>query len=174
MPKAIHLRLPQYDGRHLPAGEISFGHRSLRYVASADGAYGIISADRDPAPATDNDRDGGTGGAAPRLFVKGNYFVEIAANRRAITPPHCGRGWRLSIRIITGSTALPKRSPGFPPRAASRCAWCPKAFLAYACSSAVTWAQYDFGKAFVAYETSPDSASAIMQKLRARFGRSRR
>jgi hypothetical protein len=31
-------------------------------------------------------------------------------------------------------------------------------------------AQYDFGKAFVAYETSPDSASAIMQKLRARFG----
>jgi hypothetical protein len=30
-------------------------------------------------------------------------------------------------------------------------------------------AQDDFGKAFVAYEATPESAAAVMQKLRARF-----
>jgi hypothetical protein len=31
-------------------------------------------------------------------------------------------------------------------------------------------AQYDFGKAFVVFEETPQSAAAVMQKLRARFG----
>ena len=30
--------------------------------------------------------------------------------------------------------------------------------------------QYEFGKAFVVTEASPDSAAAVMQKLRERFG----
>ena len=150
-------------------GEISFVI-DLSDMGDADGAYGIFSADRDPALPTD--KIGMAGQVAPRraMFVKGNYFVEIAANPEG---DHTAalRAWLAALdRIITGSTALPEALAWFPAEGRQSLRLVPESVLGIRLLKRGYVAQYDFGKAFVAFETSSDSANAVMQKLRERFG----
>jgi hypothetical protein len=150
-------------------GDISFVI-DLSDMGDADSAYGIFSADRDPALPTD--KIGMAGQVAPRraMFVKGSYFVEIAANPEG---DHTAalRAWLAALdRIIAGSTALPEALAWFPAEGRQSLRLVPESVLGIRLLKRGYVAQYDFGKAFVAYETSPDSAGAVMQKLRARFG----
>ena len=150
-------------------GEISFVI-DLSDMGDADGAYGIFSADRDPALPTD--KFGMAGQVAPRraMFVKGSYLVEIAANPEGDHSTAL-RAWLTALdRIITGSTALPEALAWFPAEGRQSLRLVPESVLGIRLLKRGYVAQYDFGKAFVAYETSPDSANAVMQKLRARFG----
>ncbi len=150
-------------------GEISFVI-DVSDMGNTDSAYGIFSADRDPALPTD--KIGMAGQVAPRraMFVKGSYFVEIAANPEG---DHTAalRAWLAALDgIITGSTTLPEALGWFPAEGRQSLRLVPESVLGLRLLKRGYVAQYDFGKAFVAYETSPDSASAVMQKLRARFG----
>jgi hypothetical protein len=149
-------------------GEISFVI-DLSDMGDADGSYGIFSANRDPQlPA---DKFGMAGQVAPRraMFVKGDYFVEIAANPEG---DHSAalRAWLAAIdRTITGSTDLPEALAWFPAEGRQSLRLVPESVLGIHALKRGYVAQYDFGKAFVTFEASPDSAGAVMQKLRARF-----
>ncbi|MGA2275128.1 MAG: DUF6599 family protein [Bryobacteraceae bacterium] len=150
-------------------GEISFVI-DLSDMGDVDGAYGIFSANRDPQLPTD--KIGMAGQVAPRrgMFVKGNYFVEIAANPEG---DHTAalRAWLAALDgTITGSTVLPEALAWFPAEGRQSLRLVPESVLGIHLLKRGYVAQYDFGKAFVAFEASPDSANAIMQKLRTRFG----
>ncbi|HEY1217689.1 MAG: DUF6599 family protein [Bryobacteraceae bacterium] len=150
-------------------GEISFVI-DLSDMGDVDGSYGMFSANRDPALPTD--KIGMAGQVAPRraMFVKGRWYVEIAANPEG---DHTAalRAWLAAIDgILTGSTTLPEALGWFPAEGRQSLRLVPESVLGLHALKRGYVAQYDFGKAFVAYETSPDSASAIMQKLRIRFG----
>ena len=149
-------------------GEISFVI-DLSDMGDADGSYGIFSANRDPQLPTD--KFGMAGQVVPRraMFVKGSYFVEVAANPEG---DHTAalRAWLAALDgTITGSTVLPDALAWFPIEGRRSLRLVPESVLGLHLLQRGYVAQYDFGKAFVAYETSPDSATAIMQKLRARF-----
>ena len=81
-------------------GEISFVI-DLSDMGDVDGSYGMFSANRDPALPTD--KIGMAGQVAPRraMFVKGRWYVEIAANPEG---DHTAalRAWlRLSAMVAT-------------------------------------------------------------------------
>ena len=150
-------------------GEISFVI-DLSDMGDVDSAYGIFSADRDPELPVS--QIGMSGQIAPRraMFVKGSYFVEIAANPEG---DHTAalRAWLTALdRVVTGSTALPEALAWFPAEGRQSLRLVPESVLGIRLLKRGYVAQYDFGKAFVVYEASPDSANAIMQKLRAHFG----
>jgi hypothetical protein len=150
-------------------GEISFVI-DLSDMGDADSAYGIFSADRDPQlPVSPI---GMAGQVAPRraMFVKGNYFIEIAANPEGDHTAALSAWLAALDRIVTGSTALPAALAWFPTEGRQSLRLVPESVLGLRLLKRGYVAQYDFGKAFVAYEASPDSAGAVMQKLRARFG----
>ncbi len=150
-------------------GEISFVI-DLSDMGDTDGSYGIFSANRDPALPTD--RIGMAGQVAPRraMFVKGRWYVEIAANPEG---DHSAalRAWLAALdQIIAGSTVLPEALAWFPTEGRQSLRLVPESVLGIRLLKRGYVAQYDFGKAFVTFEASPESAAGVMQKLRARFG----
>jgi hypothetical protein len=149
-------------------GEISFVI-DVSDMSDADGAYGIFSADRDPAVPTD--KFGMAGQVVPRrgMFAKGNYFVEIAANPEGDYSAAL-RAWLGALDgIMAGSTALPEALSWFPGEGRESLRLVPESVLGLRFLKRGYVAQYDFGKAFVVFEQSADSANGVMQKLRARF-----
>jgi len=150
-------------------GEISFVI-DLSDMGDADSAFGIFSANRDPALPTD--KIGMAGQVAPRraMFVKGRWYVEIAANPEG---DHSAalRAWLAALdQIIAGSTVLPEALAWFPTEGRQSLRLVPESVLGIRLLKRGYVAQYDFGKAFVTFEASPESAAGVMQKLRARFG----
>lgn len=150
-------------------GEISFVI-DLSDMGDADSAYGIFSANRDPLQPVS--QIGMSGEVTPRraMFVKGSWYVEIAANPEG---DHTAalRAWLAALDgIITGSTALPEALAWFPAGGRQSLRLVPESVLGLRLLKRGYVAQYDFGKAFVAFEASPESANVVMQKLRARFG----
>ncbi len=150
-------------------GEISFVI-DLSDMGDADSAYGMFSANRDPAQPVSV--IGMAGQVTPRraMFVKGNWYAEIAANPEG---DHTAalRAWLAALdATITGSTALPEALAWFPAGGRQSLRLVPESVLGLRLLKRGYVAQYDFGKAFVAFEASPESAGAVMQKLRTRFG----
>ena len=149
-------------------GEISFVI-DVSDMGDADGAYGIFSADRDPALPIE--KFGMAGQVAPRraMFAKGRYFLEIAANPEG---DHSAalRTWLAALdATIDGGTALPGALAWFPAEGRQSLRLVPESVLGLRLLKRGYVAQYEFGKAFVAFEASAESAVAVMQKLRARF-----
>ena len=149
-------------------GEVAFVI-DVSDMGDADSAYGIFSANRDPAaPAA---AIGMAGQITPRraMFVKGNWYVEIAANPEGDHTEGL-RAWLAALdRVIVGSTALPEALAWFPSDGRQSLRLVPESVLGLRLLKRGYVAQYDFGKAFVVFEGSPESAGAVMQKLRARF-----
>ena len=92
----------------------------------ADSAYGMFCANRDlrQPPA----KLGMGGQIVPRraIFAKGRITSKSAPNPRAITPRSSRRGLPRWRRSRPAALRFRWRSPGFPPRGSSRCAWCRK------------------------------------------------
>jgi len=149
-------------------GEVTFVI-DISDMENTDSAYGIFLANRDPSqPVT---QIGMAAQVTPRraMFVKGNYYLEIAANPEGdYTAPL--RAWLVALdNIVPGSTALPEALAWFPAEGRQSLRLVPESVLGLRLLKRGYVAQYEFGKAFVAYEASPESAAAVMQKLRARF-----
>lgn len=150
-------------------GEISFVI-DLSDMGDADSAYGMFSANRDPAQPVSP--IGMAAQVTPRraMFVKGRWYVEIAANPEG---DHTAalQVWLSALAdTFTGSSVLPEALAWFPAGGRQSLRLVPESVLGLRLLKRGYVAQYDFGKAFVAVEASPESASAVMQKLRARFG----
>jgi Family of unknown function (DUF6599) len=138
-------------------------------MGDTDSAYGIFTSNRDsrqPAAAI------GMGGQLiPRrlIFAKGNFYVEIAANPEG---DHTAalKQWAAALDgIVAGSTTPPAALSWFPAEKRQSIRLVPESVLGIRALSRGYAAQYEFGKAFLVMEATPESAAAVMKKLRARF-----
>ena len=139
-------------------------------MGDTDSAYGIYTANRDARqPAT---MLGMGGQIVPRraIFAKGAYYVEIAANPEGDHTPAL-KQWTAALdAIVTGSTSPPVALSWFPSEKRQSIRLVPESVLGIRALTRGYAAQYEFGKAFLVMEATPESAAAVMKKLRARFG----
>ncbi len=136
----------------------------------ADSSFGMYSANRDPRqPET---KLGMGGQIVPRraMFVKGKYYVEIAANPEGDYTATL-RQWTAALeKIVEGSTTPPAALAWFPKEKLQSLRLVPESVLGIHLLKRGYVGQYEFGKAFVVED---DSGAAVMQKLRTRFGDTR-
>jgi hypothetical protein len=135
-----------------------------------DSSYGMFSANRDlRQPST---KLGAGGQIVPRraIFTKGQYYVEIAAGPEGDYTATL-KEWTAALEKATpGTTSSPVALSWFPAEKQQTLRLVPESVLGIRLLQRGYAAQYDFGKAFVVTEASAESAGALMQKLRARFG----
>ena len=136
----------------------------------ADSAYGMFTANRDlrQPPA----KLGMGGQIVPRkaIFAKGQYYVEVAAEPEG---DHTAtlQVWTAALeKIAPGSDSVPVALSWFPAVGQQSLRLVPESVLGIRLLKRGYVAQYDICKAFVVTEASPDTAAAVMQKLRERFG----
>jgi hypothetical protein len=135
-----------------------------------DSAYGMFASVVDGRQPTR--KIGIIGQIVPRraFFAKGRYFLEIAANAEgdhtsALTE------WTAALdKVIPGSTALPRTLAWFPAEQRQNLRLVPQSVLGLRVLKRGYAAQYDYGKAFVVLEATPQSAGSVMEQLRKRFG----
>jgi hypothetical protein len=139
-------------------------------MADPESAYGLFSANRDPrAPM---EKIGMGGQIVPRraIFAKDRYYVEIGISRDA---PEVLRAFALAMeKKIEGRTGIPEVIAWFPGEKLEResVRLVPESVLGLRVLRRGYIAQYEYGKAFIVTETSPEAAAEVMQKLRARVG----
>lgn len=139
-------------------------------MADAESAYGIFSANRDPR--SPMEKIGAGGQIVPRraIFAKDKYYVEIGISKDA---PDLLRAFCLAIdKKIPGRTDPPETLAWFPTEklAGESVRLVPESVLGLRLLKRGYIAQYDYGKAFIVAETSPEAAADVMTKLRARVG----
>jgi hypothetical protein len=135
-----------------------------------DSAYGMFTANVDGRVPTQ--KIGMNGQIVPRraFFVKGRYFLEIGANPEGDHTPAL-QAWTAALDKVTpGSTSLPAPLAWFPAEQRQSLRLVPESVLGIRILKRGYAAQYDYGKAFVVLEATPQSAAGIMQQLRKRFG----
>ncbi|HJT89251.1 MAG TPA: DUF6599 family protein [Bryobacteraceae bacterium] len=159
--RALHGVTCERDGVTLAVDISDFGDE--------DSAYGMFSANVDPREPVS--RLGMGGQIVPRraIFVKGRFYVEIAAEPEG---DHSAvlRHWSAELeKTVEGSCDPPAALAWFPPEARESLRLIPESVLGLRLLRRGYVGQYDFGKAFVVTEASPGAAAALMQKLRARF-----
>ena len=139
-------------------------------MGDADFAFGMFSSTRDlrqPAYAV------GMGGQiVPRrlIFAKGKYYVEIAANPEGDYTESL-KAWAAALdKAVEGATQPPAVLQWFPAEGQQSLRMVPESVLGLRVLRRGFVAQYEFGKAFVAFEESVESAAGVMAKLRERFG----
>lgn len=141
-------------------------------MPDADSSYGMFTANRDlrqPSYAV-----GAGGQIVPRrlIFVKGKYYLEIAANPEG---DHSAalKEWATALeKTVEGSSTAPPALAWFSPERQQSVRLIPESVLGLRLLKRGYMAQYDYGKAFVVLEETPASAGAVMQKFRERFGES--
>ncbi len=138
-------------------------------MASPENAFGWFSATRDlrqPAYAV------GMGGQiVPRrlIFAKGKYYVEIAANPEGDFTADL-KAWAAALdKLVPGTTTPPPAMEWFPKEKQQTLKLTPESVLGMRILKRGYVAQYDFGKAFVVLEETPESATAVMRALRQKF-----
>ena len=135
----------------------------------ADSAYGFFSSNRDlRVPST---KIGAGGQIIPRraIFVKDRYYVEIGVNQEG---DH-------TATLVEWTAALEKRVPGsavppvalswFPAEKQQSLRLVPESVMGIRALKRGYAGVYEYGKAFVVIEESPEAAGATLQKVRARF-----
>jgi len=139
-------------------------------MGTPDNAYGWFSSTRDlrqPAYPV------GMGGQiVPRrlIFAKGKYYVEIAANPEGDFTAAL-KQWAAALdKLVPGSTSPPAALAWFPAEKQQSLKLTPQSVLGLRILKRGYVAQYDYGKAFVVIEETPESAVATMRSLRQRFG----
>jgi hypothetical protein len=138
-------------------------------MADADAAYGIFSANRDPARPIEKIGMGGQIMPRRGVFAKGPYYVEIAANPDRDHTPALTAFVTAMEKRIEGRSTPPDALSWFSPDHLVSARLIPESVLGIRPLRRGYVAQYDQGKAFLVLETSPESAAAVMAKLRQRY-----
>jgi hypothetical protein len=139
-------------------------------MADSDSAYGFFSSNRDLRQPSSAIGMGGQIVGRRAIFAKGKYYFEIAANPEG---DHSAtlKEWTAALeKTVEGGTSLPSALAWFPAEHQQSLRLLPESVLGIRLLQRGYVAQYETGKAFVAFETSPESAGDVMQKLRTRFG----
>ena len=138
----------------------------------ADSAYGMFSANRDPR--LPGESIGAGGQITPRraVFVKDRFYAELGANPDKDHTPALRAFTAALEKLIPGSNAVPAALAWFPAEGQKSVRLIPESVLGIRILARGYVAEYEFGKAFVVTESSPEAAAAVMDKLRARFEQS--
>jgi hypothetical protein len=135
----------------------------------ADSAYGFFSSNRDLRVASA--KIGAGGQIIPRraIFVKDRYYVEVAVNQEgdhtaALT--EWSAAWE---KLVPGSSTPPVALSWFPAGKQQSMRLIPESVMGIRALKRGYAGIYDYGKAFVVIEESPETASAALQKVKARF-----
>jgi hypothetical protein len=138
-------------------------------MGDSDSSYGMFAANRDlRQPAY---QVGMGGQIVPRrlIFAKGKYYAEIAANPEG-DHTEALKLWAAALeKTIQGSATPPAALSWFSTEKQQTLRLIPESVLGFRALKRGYMAQYDYGKAFVVFEESPQSAGAVMQKMRERF-----
>ena len=143
-------------------------------MADPEFAYGMFSANRDPRAPVEAIGMGGQILPRRAIFAKDKYFVELAANP---AKDHSAvlRSFVTAIeKTISGRSAVPEQISWFPAEGLTpnSVRLIPESVLGLRMLKSGYVGQYDFGKAFLVAESTPESAAAVMTKLRERVGQS--
>jgi hypothetical protein len=135
-----------------------------------DSAYGMFTSNVDARQPTQ--KIGMNGQIVPRraFFTKGKYFLEIAASPEGDHTPTLKEWTAAFEKAIPGSTELPAALAWFPAEQRQNLRMVPGSVLGFRVLKRGYAAQYDYGKAFVVLEATPQSAGNVMDQLRKRFG----
>ena len=142
----------------------------LSDFGDSDSAYGMFTSNVDGRQPTQ--KIGINGQIVPRraFFARGRYFLEIGANPEGDHTPAL-QAWTAALdKVIPGSTSLPLPLAWFPAEQRQSLRLVPESVLGIRMLKRGYAAQYDYGKAFVVLEATPQSAGGIMEQLRKRFG----
>ncbi len=138
-------------------------------MGDADFAFGMFSSTRDlrqPPYAV------GMGGQiVPRrlILAKGKYYAEIAADPD-VDHTEALKAWAAALdKSIEDATEPPAALKWFPTTGLQSLRLVPESVLGLRALRRGYLAQYEFGKGFVAFEESAETASGVMKKLRDRF-----
>jgi len=139
-------------------------------MESAEWAYGMFTSNRDPrAPV---EKIGTEAQIVPRraILVKDKYFVEIGSSREL--PDVLRRFMQAMDKRISGASEPPEALTWFPTEklVPGSVRLVPESVLGMRALRRGYVGEYDFGKAFLVEETSPESAAEVMNKVRARLG----
>ena len=142
----------------------------LSDFGDADSAYGMFASNVDGRQPTQ--KIGMNGQIVPRraFFAKGRYFLEIGANPEGDHTPALQQWTAALDKVVPGSTSLPLPLAWFPEEQRQSLRLVPESVLGIRILKRGYAAQYDYGKAFVVQEATPQSAGGIMEQLRKRFG----
>jgi hypothetical protein len=157
------------EGVTCKKGDVTFTI-DLSDFGDPDSAYGMFSSNVDDRQPTQ--KIGMNGQIVPRraFFVKGRYFLEIGANPEGDHTPAL-KEWTAALeKVIPGSTTLPAALAWFPTERRQSLRLAPGSVLGLRVLKRGYAAQYDYGKAFVVLEETPQSAGGVMEQLRKRFG----
>jgi hypothetical protein len=138
-------------------------------MVDADAAYGIFSANRDPGHPIEKIGMGGQVMARRGTFAKGNYYVEISATPDLDHTPTLAAFISALDKRLEGSSTPPEALAWFLPEKLVGARLIPESVLGVRLLKRGYVAQYDQGKAFLVFETSPQSAAMVMTKLRLRY-----
>lgn len=138
-------------------------------MGDGDSAYGIFASNRDLR--LPSYKVGMDGQIVPRrlIFAKGKYYLEIAANPEG---DHSAalKDWAAALdNSVQGSSTVPAPLGWFPKEKQQTLRLVPESVLGMRLLKRGYMGQYDYGKGFVVIEDTPESAAAVMQKLRDRF-----
>jgi hypothetical protein len=133
-------------------------------------AYGMFTSTRDPRLPVE--KIGTSGQVTPRrvIFVKDKYYVELGANPDKDFTSELRAYMSIMEKSISGQTALPETLSWFPKEDLQTARLVPESVLGLRMLERGYVGQYDFGKAFIVKEESPETAAQLMAKLRERFG----
>jgi hypothetical protein len=141
-------------------------------MADPESAYGIFVSNRDPRLPTE--KLGTAAQIQPRrgVFVKDKYYVEIAANPEGDHTAVLRAFLTAMEKRVPGQSTLPALLTWFPRDKMDETTLrlVPQSVLGIGLLKRGYIAQYDYGKGFIVTEATPESAAAVMEKLRARFG----
>ncbi|HEY3838909.1 MAG TPA: DUF6599 family protein [Bryobacteraceae bacterium] len=162
----------QMRGVTCKSGEASFVV-DISQMNDAESAWGLFASNRDPRVATE--AIGVAGQIVPQrgIFVKGSTFVEISANPGSTDHTAALRQFLKGIEArVDGTTSAPGPVTWFPQQGldAASVRLIPQSLLGLSLLKKGYLAKYDFGRAFVVRQASPEAAAQVMQKLRDRFG----
>ncbi len=138
-------------------------------MESPDLAYGMFSANRDPNHTIDEIGMGGQVQPRRASFAKGKYYAEIAASPEG---DHTAALQAFVSQIesrLEGRSTPPDALNWFPAEKLVSARLVPESVLGLRQLKRGYVGKYDVGQAFIVMEASPESAAAVMTKLRTRF-----
>ena len=135
-------------------------------------AYGIFAANRHPR--YEVSKIGIAGQIMPRraTFAKGDYYVELAANPAGDHTAALEAFVADLEKRISGATELPEAIGWFPAEKleAGSARLVPESVLGIRILKRGYVARYEYGRAFIVAESTPEAAGTVMRKLEERLG----
>jgi hypothetical protein len=141
-------------------------------MTDADSAYGIFATNRDPKQPIAKIGMGAQILPQSILFAKGKYFVEIIETDGSTDSNQTAALKAFADKIeplLEGRSTPPEELSWFPPENQESARLIPESVLGLKVLKRGYVAKYAQGQAFIVIEQSPESATEVMTKLRARF-----